>query len=182
MAYKLGDPTAKLAGRLTLNPLKHIDPFGTIIFPGILMLLRTMGYNTVILGWAKPVPVNFSNLRHPKQDMIWVGLAGPAVNIVLAFLFSLWLRNYNGPLVYRDILATGVFINLLLTVFNMIPIPPLDGSRLVMGLLPNSLARPYMALEPYGILIVLVLLSSGLLDSIILPAILVLTRLLGVEL
>ncbi len=182
VAYKLGDSTAKLAGRLTLNPLKHIDPFGTVILPGMLMLLRAMGYNTFIFGWAKPVPVNFYNLRNPKRDMIWVGLAGPATNVVLAIIFGALLKHSAPTAELKEVFALGVFINLLLAVFNMIPVPPLDGSRLVMGLLPNSLARPYASLEPYGILIVLLLLSSGLLNGIILPAILILAHLLGIEL
>lgn len=181
VAYKLGDPTAKMLGRLTLNPLKHIDPFGTLILPGMLMLLRMMGYNTVMFGWAKPVPVNFLNLRNPKRDMIWVGMAGPAVNVMLAAVFSLLLKEYQLPVQLREILLGGIFINLLLVVFNMLPIPPLDGSRLVAGLLPNALARPYMMLEPYGILIVMLLLSVGVLDVVIFPGVIILAHMLGVE-
>jgi len=181
VANQLGDSTAKIMGRLSLNPLKHIDPLGTILLPTILLLMRSMGYGTVIFGWAKPVPVNYFNLHHPKRDMIWVGLAGPAVNIILAILFSQLLKS-QWAVGYEEVCVAGVFINLLLAIFNMIPIPPLDGSRLVMGILPNELARPYMRLEPYGILIVLLLLSSGFLDIFILPLISASARLLGVEL
>jgi len=179
-AYKFGDPTAKLAGRLTLNPIKHIDPIGTLILPGILLTLRFMGVETFVFGWAKPVPVDFRRLRNPKQNMIWVALAGPAVNIILAIIFSQVLRLSLSPQA-SQMIALAVFINLLLAVFNMIPIPPLDGSRLVMGLLPNQLARPYAGLEKYGILIVVALLYLGLFEIAVFPVIVLLGSLLGVS-
>ena len=181
LAYQLGDPTAKLAGRLTLNPFKHIDPLGTIIFPGILLILRHFGVGTVVFGWAKPVPVNFSQLRHPKQDMIWVAIAGPLVNILLAVVFSQILR-WTNSLAIGELMKTAVFINLLLAVFNLIPIPPLDGSRVVMGLLPMRWAQGYSRLENYGMAIVLILLSLGFLGAIILPIVKWAGALLGVSL
>lgn len=179
-AYQLGDPTAKQAGRLTLNPLKHVDPFGTVILPGILLLLRFLGYNTFVFGWAKPVPVNFARLRHPKKDMMWVGVAGPAVNIALAVVFSLFLKLYPETQ-YHKAIGDAIFINLLLAVFNMIPIPPLDGSRLVMGLLPRTVGIMYGRLERYGILIIFTLVFFGLFHKVILPIIMICGRLLGVQ-
>ena len=180
VAYRLGDPTAMLAGRLSLNPLKHIDPIGTIILPGILLALRMMGHETFIFGWAKPVPVNFSQLRNPKRDVICVCLAVPAVNILLAIGFTLILKLHLFS-AGEDILTLAIFVNLLLATFNMIPIPPLDGSRLVIGLLPSPYDRLYDRLEQYGILIVFVLLYLGAFEQIVMPVIQFLGKLLGVE-
>ena len=179
VAYRLGDPTAKQAGRLTLNPFRHVDPVGTILLPAILLTMRLMGVNTFVFGWAKPVPVDFTRLRHPKRDMIWVGLAGPAMNIGLALIFSVFFKM-AGDTVYGEALAFAVLINLLLAIFNLIPIPPLDGSRLVMGLLPRKFLLPYARLERYGILIVFLLLYFGLFERIVIPIINFLGRLLGV--
>jgi Zn-dependent protease len=178
VAYQLGDPTAKLAGRLTLNPLKHIDPVGTIFLPGVLIAMRLMNMGTPVFGWAKPVPVNFARLHHPKRDMIWVGLAGPAVNIVFAILFSLFSK-FEMSLFWQGIIAFAVFINLLLAIFNLIPIPPLDGSRLVMGVLPRPWAIRYGRLEPYGIFIVIMLIYLKLFDLVLLPLVDMGLRLLG---
>lgn len=169
-AYKLGDPTAKLAGRLTLNPIMHVDPVGTIFLPGVLIALRLLGMNTFLFGWAKPIPVNFSRLRNPRRDMMLVGLAGPAVNVVMAVAIS-QLARVPVPLEVYKFVEAAVFINLLLATFNMIPIPPLDGSRLVMGLLPRQLAVPYSRLEPYGIFIVILLVSGGILDTVVIPVV-----------
>jgi len=179
-ANQLGDPTAKQAGRLTLNPLKHIDPFGTVILPAILLTMRFLGYNTFIFGWAKPVPVNFLRLQKPKRDMMWVGLAGPAMNISLAIIASLFLKVFPSS-AYYQFFEMAIFINLLLAVFNMTPIPPLDGSRLVMGLLPNKYAVPYSRLERYGILIVIGLVYFGYFEYVIVPVIIFSGQLLGVQ-
>ncbi len=179
-AYKLGDSTAKLAGRLTLNPLAHIDLIGTLILPISLSLI----HSPVVIGWAKPVPVNFFNLHNPKRDMIWVGLAGPFSNIVLAVILSIFLKlNFLAqyPLILL-LLQTGAFINLILAVFNMLPVPPLDGSRLVMGILPRRYAIYYSYLEPFGILILFALLYLGLVDRVIWPVVIYLSKILGVYL
>jgi len=180
VAYKLGDPTAKLAGRLTLNPLMHVDPVGTIFLPGVLIVLRLLGMNTFLFGWAKPIPVNFLRLNNPRRDMILVGLAGPAVNVILAVAISqlTWLLPMSSA-VYK-LVETAVFINLLLATFNMIPIPPLDGSRLVMGLLPRQLAVLYSRLERYGILIVILFVYMGIVNTVVIPIVEWGGRLLGV--
>jgi Zn-dependent protease len=180
VAYQLGDPTAKQAGRLTLNPLKHIDLFGTILLPGVLILLRYLGYDLFVFGWAKPVPVNFTRLRHPKKDMMWVGIAGPMTNISLAVFFSLLAKTYSSP-EYAEFFGFAVFINLLLAIFNLIPIPPLDGSRIVMGLLPDRYSLAYSRLERYGIFIVVVLLYLGLFERVIVPIIAFFGQRLGVQ-
>jgi Zn-dependent protease len=180
MAFKLGDSTAKNAGRLTLNPLKHVDPVGTIAIPLVLLILNFMGFPLFLFGWAKPVPVNFMNLRNPKQSMIWVGMAGPIINVIIALVLSLCIKLNLFPAV-ASWLVLAVFINLLLAVFNMIPVPPLDGSRLVMGLLPMKHVRSYAKLEPYGILIVVVLLYLGLFQKVIVPIIFLIGKMLGVN-
>lgn len=180
VANQCGDSTAKMLGRLTLNPIKHIDPVGTLIVPGVLIALSLMGGPGIIFGWAKPVPVNFSQLRNPKRDMISVAIAGPAVNIAFALILVLFYKMNLAPL-FNEILSAGIFINLLLAVFNMVPVPPLDGSRILMGLLPNEIARSYSRLEPYGLLIVVGLLYLGLFHKVVLPTIMNLGALLGVK-
>ena len=168
MAYRLGDPTAKLAGRLTLNPLRHIDPMGSVIVPGLLFFAYFSGLtgHLYLFGWAKPVPVNFSRLKNPKRDMMLVAAAGPLVNIILAFMVAQVARWGFPSSSISDVLKWAIELNLVLAVFNMIPIPPLDGSRIVSGFLPNRMAYAYNRFEPYGILIVLVLLQFGLLRFI----------------
>ena len=186
IAYKLGDPTAAEAGRLTLNPLAHLDPVGTLM----LLLFR--------FGWAKPVPVNFNNLNHPKRDMVYVSLAGPIANILTAIIFALILRLSNffiwqitlaqdttffnliitllrGWLLF---LQTGVIINLALAIFNLIPVPPLDGSKILIGLLPYSQAYRYARLESYGPIILLILVLSGIIGKVLFPVVFFLFRLL----
>lgn len=179
-ANQLGDPTAKLAGRLTLNPFKHVDMVGTIIIPGVLLTLRMMGHDTFIFGWAKPVPVMFSKLRNPKRDMIWVGLSGPAINIAIAVLLSR-LFVISLPSAVASLLEIAIYINVLLAVFNLIPIPPLDGSRILMGLLPERMALKYVKVERYGILIVFGLLYLGAFKIIVLPIIMIVGKMLGVD-
>ena len=159
VAYKLGDNTAWQLGRVSFNPLKHIDPFGTVILPGVLLL----AHSPFLFGYAKPVPVNFRNLNHPRLDMVWVALAGPATNIILATLVAFAFHAL--PLVPADAakwtadnLKNAFLINIVLAIFNMMPIPPLDGGRVAVGLLPQVLAYPLSRLEPYGMLILLGLL------------------------
>ena len=171
VALKLGDPTARNAGRLTLNPLVHIDPIGTIIFPLALVLLRA----PFIFAWAKPVPVNPLYFRNPRRDMLWVGLAGPGSNILIAVTAAALLKvgaifmGMEGPL--GQLLMLIIFINLLLAVFNLIPIPPLDGSRVLTGLLPREAAYSYARLERFGILILFALFYFGLIVRLILPVV-----------
>ena len=179
VAWKLGDSTAKFMGRLTLNPIAHIDLIGTIFLPLILI----MTHSPVLFGWAKPVPVDFFNLNNPKRDMIWVGFAGPAANIIFAIALSLLLKI---PLLAASyfavsVITTAIMANLVLAVFNMLPIPPLDGSRVMMGFLPYNLGLEYSKIEPYGFIIIFALLWLGAINTIIWPVVIVLARLLGVN-
>ncbi|MDD3374771.1 MAG: site-2 protease family protein [Candidatus Omnitrophica bacterium] len=176
VAYRLGDPTAKEQGRLTLNPIKHVDFFGTIVLPLMLVVIGS----PIILGWAKPVPVNFSRLRNPKKDMMLVGLSGPMTNICLAFILSIILKSNIFPFV-SHVLQIGVVLNLVLAIFNLIPIPPLDGSRFVMGLLSARYAYYYAKLERYGIVIVFLLLYFGVLNRAVWPVVAQLSSYLGVQ-
>ena len=176
VAYKLGDTTAKDMGRLTLNPLAHIDPVGTFVVPLALTLFGAPAF-----GWAKPVPIDYRNLRHPKQDTIWISMAGPAANLLLAIGLSLLLQAGiiseikigDNPLIF-----TAILINLFLAVFNLIPIPPLDGARILIGLLPPEQAYRYSKLEPYGFIIVFALIYFGIVEKVILPLVLILMKLL----
>ena len=163
-AWALGDPTAKNLGRLTLNPVRHLDLWGSVIIPGGLFLMHFFGLTKSLLlfGWAKPVPVDWSRLRNPRQDMMLVAAAGPLTNILLAW--ALIQMHAWPPLSgFSHIIGWGILFNLMLAVFNMVPIPPLDGSRVVAGLLPRRAAHFYGQLEPFGLLIVVVLLQMGML-------------------
>ena len=165
-----------MLGRLTLNPLAHIDPLGTILFPLLLIVI----HSPFVFGWAKPVPVNFSNLRHYKRDMVIVGIAGPASNILIAIIGTIIIRLMSIPAwtVGGLVLEFIVVINLLLAVFNLVPVPPLDGSRVVSGLLPKEYAAYYNKLEPFGIFILIGLLALGLINNVILPIVSFLSSLL----
>jgi Zn-dependent protease len=156
VAWRLGDNTAWQLGRVSFNPLRHIDPFGTVILPAVLL----MAHSPFLFGYAKPVPVNFRNLNHPRLDMVWVALAGPVTNILLAIAAGIafhFLPFVPGDYAkwVADNLKNSLIINAVLAVFNMMPIPPLDGGRVAVGLLPRFLAYPLARLEPYGMLILI---------------------------
>jgi Zn-dependent protease len=172
MALRFGDRTALMLGRLTLNPLKHIDPIGTLLVPAIMLL--TSGY---VFGWAKPVPVTWENLRNPKRDMALVALAGPMANLLMAILWLLMLKLglflqasspwFGTPLTYMSV--AGIVINGVLMVLNLLPVPPLDGGRVVTGLLPGPLSWKFSRIEPYGLIIILVLFFTNVLGKILSP-------------
>ena len=165
MAERHGDPTARDAGRITLNPIPHLDPIGSILLPGIMILMSLAGAPLIIFGWAKPVPINPYNLNDPKRDMMWIGLAGPATNLGIAIFLSLIFRLLvRSPSLAATLLFYGVTINLILAFFNLIPIPPLDGSRILTGLLPEEYAYKLSRIEPFGFIILIILLLSGVLN------------------
>jgi Zn-dependent protease len=174
MALRLGDRTALMLGRLTLNPIKHIDPIGTLLVPAVMLALG--GF---VFGWAKPVPVTWENLRKPRRDMALVALAGPMANLLMAVLWLLalklgiWLQPsspwFGTPLLYMSV--AGIVINCVLMVLNLLPLPPLDGGRVVAGLLPGPLSWRYGRIEPYGLIIVLLLFVTNILGKILSPVV-----------
>jgi Zn-dependent protease len=161
-AWALGDSTARLAGRLSLNPLRHVDRGGTVLLPGFLLLtqLLTVGRVLFMFGWAKPVPVDPRYFRHPRQMMALVAIAGPLMNFSLAFLAALCLRASHLPTLVVTALGAFIVFNLVLGIFNLVPIPPLDGGRIAVGILPLRAARAWAGLERYGILFVLILIAG----------------------
>jgi len=171
IASKLGDKTAFMLGRLTLNPFKHVDPMGTILIPGLLLLMQA-GF---IFGYAKPVPVNWKNLRQPKRDMALVAVAGPGSNLLMAIAWALLIRlglllgEAGAALVYMGV--AGITINIILMVLNLLPLPPLDGGRVLTGLLPGPWAYRLSRIEPYGFFILIGLLVTGILGAVLWPLI-----------
>ena len=171
VARHFGDHTAEALGRITLNPLRHIDPIGTVLVPAMLYLTAGPQY---IFGWAKPVPVNFGNLRHPKRDMLWVAAAGPFANFAMAFAWTLVLKlTMHEGLWPSDLMARmaliGVSVNLVLMALNLLPIPPLDGGRIAVSVLPVRAAAVWARLEPFGLFIILALMFTPLLGDLIRP-------------
>ena len=171
-ALKLGDKTAQMMGRLTLNPIKHIDPLGTILVPALLLM-----FTGFMFGWAKPVPVTFQNLRNPKKDMAWVALAGPGGNLVMGFFWAMVAKIglllavndvlISGPMIYMGV--AGVLVNGMLMLLNLLPLPPLDGGRVLVSVLPPHLAWRVEKVEPYGFFILLALLYFGIVMMILWP-------------
>lgn len=177
-ANRLGDPTARLLGRLTLNPIAHIDPIGTLLLPAVAIFT-----GLPIIGWAKPVPVDLRNLRHPRRDFMYVAAAGPASNLaqagLLAIAAQLLFPGGLGQGFAAGLLLQGIFLNVLLALFNLIPIPPLDGGNVLSGLLPERLAVSYdRVVRPFGFLILYGLLLTGVFSAVILPPAISLTRML----
>jgi Zn-dependent protease len=172
VAKHFGDPTASQQGRISLNPLRHIDLVGTILVP-IFLLLLTAG--NFLFGWAKPVPVDFSRLRRPKQDMLWVAAAGPGANLAMALGWAALLKLglMGGGSGYAEAMAemsrVGVAVNIVLMVLNLLPLPPLDGGRIVVSLLPPRAAWKFSRIEPYGLVIVLLLLVTNVLNMVLWP-------------
>ncbi|MEZ5614437.1 MAG: site-2 protease family protein [Rhodocyclaceae bacterium] len=187
VARHFGDPTAYLAGRISLNPLRHVDPVGTILVPGaILIASMNFGGSAMLFGWAKPVPVDFARLRNPKRDMLWVAAAGPGTNLLMAVG---WAALYKLAAIAPENLYTvpmlkmalaGIQINAVLMLLNLLPIPPLDGGRIAVSLLPHRLAWQFSRIEPYGLAILLVLLFTDILGTILWPLVVGFRQLLAV--
>jgi len=172
VAKHFGDTTAYMLGRVSLNPLRHIDPIGTVLIP-----LLTLYLGGILFGWAKPVPVNFNRLHDPKKDMLWVALAGPGANLAMALGWAVVMKLANMmpdsalSLPMSLMGMAGININVVLMVLNLLPLPPLDGGRIAVSLLPHRLAYRFAMLEPYGMILLVVLLFSGVLGAVIWPLI-----------
>ncbi|NYT38643.1 site-2 protease family protein [Allopusillimonas soli] len=175
VARMFGDPTAWQMGRVTLNPMRHIDPIGTIAVPLFLLFsTKLLGGAGLLFGWAKPVPVDWGRLRRPKRDMLWVALAGPGSNLVMAIIWALGLRllaesGASQGDFWVQMTIAGIQVNLVLMALNLVPLPPLDGGRVVFSLLPSRAAWQYSRIEPYGLLIVIVLMVTGILWHVLQP-------------
>lgn len=173
VARHFGDQTAWQAGRVSANPLRHIDPVGTILVPAFILLMSNA---SMLFGWAKPVPVVFGNLRHPKQDMLWVAAAGPAANLAMALCWALLLKltltmpEHAYSMALIEMGRAGLIVNTGLMLLNLLPIPPLDGGRIMVSLLPHRAAWKFAQLERFGLLILLALLFTGVLDIVLYPA------------
>ncbi len=175
VAYKLGDSTAKDLGRLSLNPVGHVDPIGTIVVPGLLMVSGA----SFLFGWAKPVPVMFHKLRNPRRDMIWVALAGPGANLIMAIawvlIFKISIQFMAPPSIsytfMEGVMIRGLTINIVLMIFNLLPMLPLDGGRVLHGLLPREIGDNFAKTEPWGMFVIVALLATGILFPIISPLI-----------
>jgi Zn-dependent protease len=169
VARHFGDMTAARLGRITLNPLKHIDPIGTVLIPSL-----TMFFGGIFFGWAKPVPVDFSKLRHPKADMLWVAAAGPGANLLMVVFWVLVIKFFGANMPFIALMgAAGILTNTVLMVLNLIPLPPLDGGRIMVSLLPHKLAVKYAQIERYGFIILIILLMTHILDKIMWPFVLI---------
>ncbi|MBT9611781.1 MAG: site-2 protease family protein [Burkholderiales bacterium] len=175
VAKHFGDLTAYQAGRISLNPLRHIDPIGTILVPLVVYFSTAAAGQGFLFGWAKPVPVNFARLRHPKKDMLWVAAAGPAANLLMAVM---WIWIANGAMQtgggttstwFYAMSQAGILINVVLMVLNLFPLPPLDGGRIAVSLLPHAYAYRFARIEPYGMIILVLLLISGVLGVLLGP-------------
>ena len=175
VAKLFGDQTAWMLGRVTANPIKHIDPVGTILVPAVLLLTaKLFGGPFLVFGWAKPVPVNFNNLRNPKRDMFWVAGAGPTANFAMALAWGILLKAASSDGFFAsdgllEMAGAGIQVNLMLMALNLLPILPLDGGRIAVSLLPHRLAAGYARLEPYGFMIVVLLLATGVLGTLMRP-------------
>lgn len=176
VARRFGDNTAHLAGRITLNPIKHIDPMGTIVVPILILVSASlMGAGAFLFGWAKPVPVNFGNLNNPKKDIRYVAFAGPGANFLMAILWALMLKlilvtGLNEPF-FMEMAKAGIVVNLVLAALNLLPILPLDGGRILFSFLPSSAAYGFSRTEPYGMIILIALLMLNVLPMLIQPVV-----------
>ena len=176
VARHFGDLTAYQAGRISLNPLRHIDPIGTVLVPLVIYFTTAAaGGQGLLFGWAKPVPVNFGRLRHPKQDMLWVAAAGPAANLLMGvlwiFVAKIMMQSGGGATAtwFYAMSQAGILINVVLMVLNLLPLPPLDGGRIAVSLLPNPYAYRFAQIEPYGMIILVILMVTGVLGVLLGP-------------